>query len=113
MEKDHLLSNQTYDLLKRLNTLALPALATFYFTLTQITGLPYGEQVVAICAALATLNGVLLEIAGKSYSQSDSKYDGVIDVTGEPGAKNLMLMLDKPTADDLVGQKEVLFKVNS
>ena len=40
------MSNKVYDILKWIALIALPALATLYFAISQIWGLPYGEQVV-------------------------------------------------------------------
>jgi hypothetical protein len=57
-EQDHLISNQTYNVLKQVVTIVLPAIATLYYTLAQIWGLPNPEEVVATIAALTTFLGV-------------------------------------------------------
>ena len=57
------LSNRQYDILKYIAQIVLPACATLYFTLSQIWGLPYGEQIVGTIAAVDTFLGALLRIS--------------------------------------------------
>ena len=61
------LSNKTYDVLKWIALIALPALGTLYFALAGIWGLPCGEQVVGTITALDTCLGALLGISSASY----------------------------------------------
>jgi hypothetical protein len=82
MEQDHLISNGTYDLLKKVVTIVLPAFATLYAALSQAWGFPNSEAVVATCAAVATFGGVLLSVSTKSWNKSEAKYDGEITITG-------------------------------
>jgi hypothetical protein len=79
---DHLLSNKTYDFLKKVVTLMLPALATLYASLAIVWGLPNSEAVVATLAALATFGGVLLRVSTTSWDNSDGKYDGELITVG-------------------------------
>lgn len=66
------LSNKTYDILKWIVALVLPALGTLYFTLAGIWGFPYGEQVVGTIAAITTFGGVVLKISDVGYNRTDS-----------------------------------------
>ena len=61
------MSDKLYNILKYIAQIALPALGAFYFALSQIWGLPYGEQIVGTIAALDTLLGVLLGISTYNY----------------------------------------------
>jgi len=61
------MSSKVYDILKYIAQIALPALGAFYFALSQIWGLPYGEQIVGTIAAVDTLLGVLLGISTYNY----------------------------------------------
>lgn len=111
VDKDYLISNKAYDLLKRFVTLVLPAVGTLYFGLATIWGLPAPEQVVGTCAVLATFGGVLLRFADKSYDASDAKFDGVMTVQPKPSGGTLYdMVLNKP-AEELTGQNSVQFKV--
>lgn len=68
------MSNKLYDVLKWIAQYALPAISTLYFTLANIWGLPYVEQVVGTVAAIDTFLGVFLGI-------SSAKYKSVNDTT--------------------------------
>lgn len=61
------MSNRTYDVLKYIAQVVLPALGTLYFALAGIWGFPYGEQIVGTITALDTFLGVLLRISSNAY----------------------------------------------
>lgn len=61
------LKNETYDMLKWIAQILLPALGTLYFAIANIWGLPYAEQVVGTITAIDTFLGVLLGISSDSY----------------------------------------------
>lgn len=61
------MDDKVYNVLKYIAQIALPALGAFYFAISQIWGLPYGEQIVGTIAALDTLLGVLLGISTYNY----------------------------------------------
>lgn len=64
------LSNKTYDILKWIAMVVLPALGTLYFTVAGIWGLPFGEQVVGTIVAIDTFMGVILGISSVNYNKS-------------------------------------------
>lgn len=59
--------NSTYDVLKYIAQVVLPALGTLYFALSGIWGLPYGEQIVGTISAIDAFLGVLLKISSDKY----------------------------------------------
>lgn len=61
------MSNKTYDILKYIAQVVLPALGTLYFALASIWGFPYGEQIVGTITAVDTFMGVLLKISSDNY----------------------------------------------
>lgn len=52
--KNLILSDKTYNLLKWVALILLPALGTLYFALASIWGLPFGEQIVGTITAIDT-----------------------------------------------------------
>lgn len=64
------MSNKVYDALKYVAQIVLPALATLYFSLAQIWGLPYGEQVVGTITAVDAFLGALLRLTTIKYEKS-------------------------------------------
>ena len=68
------LSNDTYDVLKWIALIFLPALGTFYFALSKIWGLPFGEEVVGTITALDCFLGALLGISNEKYKRDQELY---------------------------------------
>ena len=64
------LSNKVYDILKWVALIALDAVGLFYSTISLIWGLPYGDQVLATCAALSLLIGTLIGVSSAQYKKS-------------------------------------------
>jgi hypothetical protein len=62
-------NNKTYDVLKFIALILLPALGTFYFAVAGIWGLPYAEQVVGTITALDAILGALLGITTAQYNK--------------------------------------------
>jgi len=69
-----MLNNRLYDVLKYIAQIVLPAIATLYFALSQIWGLPYGEEIVGTITAVDCFLGALLGISNVQYKKS--KNDG-------------------------------------
>ena len=61
------LSNNTYDILKKIALIILPALATLWLTLGKIWSLPYTTEIGATITAVAVFLGACLEISSKNY----------------------------------------------
>jgi hypothetical protein len=64
-----LLKNKTYDILKWVAQYLLPALATLYFTIANIWGIPFCEQVVGTITAIDTFLGIMLGISTSKYKK--------------------------------------------
>ncbi|MBQ4459963.1 MAG: phage holin, partial [Clostridia bacterium] len=61
------MDSRTYDILKYIAQVVLPALGTLYFALASIWGFPYGEEIVGTITAIDTFMGVLLKISSDNY----------------------------------------------
>lgn len=72
----HTMSNKTYDILRILSTIVLPAIAAFYVALASIWSLPYAEQISGTIAAVCTLFGALLKISSVQYMKSQEAKNG-------------------------------------
>lgn len=57
------MKNETYDFLKYLAQIVIPAIGTFYFAIAKIWGLPFGTEVVGTLTAVDTLLGSLLMLS--------------------------------------------------
>lgn len=69
------LNNKTYDILKWIAIIVLPALATFYLAIAKIWGLPYEVEIPATITAVATLLGALLGISSIQYDPEEDLVD--------------------------------------
>lgn len=63
------LKNETYDVLKFIAQILLPAAGTLYFALAKIWGLPYGTEIVGTITAVDTFLGALLGISTNNYNK--------------------------------------------
>lgn len=89
------LGNKTYDRLKFVTLIALPALATLYLTVAQIWHLPSATEVAATITAIDTFLGALLGLSSKNYTPPT---DGTLHVTSED---ETYAKIDTPTEDVL------------
>jgi len=71
-------SNKTYDRLKFLAQILLPALGTLYSALAVIWGLPGAEKVVGTILAVDTFLGVALQLSSNKYQAT--AFDGTIEM---------------------------------
>ena len=63
------MNSKLYDTLKWIAQILLPALATLYFAISQIWGLPYAEQIVGTITAIDAFLGALLGISTVQYKK--------------------------------------------
>lgn len=73
------MSNTTYDRLKFIAQVVLPAAGTLYAALAGIWGLPYAEQIVGTIVAVDTFLGVLLKISTNQYNKAISAVNDCIE----------------------------------
>lgn len=105
------LSNRVYDALKFMTLILLPALATLYFAVAQIWGLPKAEEVVGTIAAVSAFLGVVARVSTSAYMKSANPYDGDMLIIPKPdGGKTFSMELNGDPAD-LEKQATVTFRM--
>ena len=62
-----MMSDKTYDVLKKLAQTVLPALGTLYYAIAEVWGFSFGREVVATILAIDTFLGVVLEVSSANY----------------------------------------------
>ena len=67
------MNNRTYDILKWIAIVVLPAVVTFIAAIGEIWNLPYTAQIAATIAAVDTLLGACLQISTAHYT--DKSWD--------------------------------------
>ena len=66
------MSDKTYNILKWIAMVLLPAIGTLYFALAGIWNFPYGEQIVGTVTAVDTFLGVILGISTAQYNKAQA-----------------------------------------
>lgn len=67
------MKNNTYDILKYIALIVLPALAVFYSTLSNIWGLPFHDAIPDTIMAIDLLLGALLKVSTDAYTKDIEK----------------------------------------
>ena len=103
-----MLSNKTYDILKWIAQILLPALGTLYFGISSIWGLDNAGEVVGTITVIDTFLGCILGI-------SSAKYEGdgtmIVDTTNED-VDVYRMEINEPV--ESLGEKDqVTFKVKN
>ena len=63
------MNNKVYNVLKWIAMIVLPALATLYLGLSNVWGLPYGEEVSTTITLVNTFLGTVLMISTNQYNK--------------------------------------------
>lgn len=103
------MNNQTYDILKRVALIVIPALATFVNAVGIVWGVPYTTEATATITALGVFLGAVLGISSSNYESEThgnlvvTKHDDVYaDFAAEPAnlkdGDTIVLKVTKPEA---------------
>lgn len=105
------LSDGTYNRLKWFTQYVLPGLGTLYFALSNIWGLPYGEEVVGTIVATTAFLGLILGISTHNYNNNGGMYGGTLKIdTSDPNKDIYSLEVDGPV-EDLKNRDSITFYV--
>lgn len=102
------MNNQTYDILKRVALIIIPALATFVNAVGIVWGISYTNEVTTTITAFGVFLGAALDISSKNYKPDThgnlvvTKHDEVYaDFAAEPSelkdGDTIILKVTKPT----------------
>lgn len=106
------LSSPVYDKLKQVVQILLPGVGSLYLALATLWNLPYADQVVGTCAALALFLGLVLQVSTRSYNSDMNSIGGSLNVTSvEDGSKRYSFLVDTDP-EILETKSEIRFKVN-
>lgn len=107
----HVLGDKTYDRLKWLVVIILPAAGTLYFALATIWGLPSAEQVLGTVLAIQAFLGAALGISSVQYKNSDARFDG--SVTLSENERTHIVAVEGIHPEEMAKKDEVTLKVKS
>lgn len=104
------LNNKTYDRLKHLTQVGLPATGALYFGLAQIWGLPASEEVSGTILCVTTFLGTILGISSKNYEEPTA--GDIVVEEREDGSKVASMDLHEQDAATLLRNNDrLVFKV--
>lgn len=107
-----LLGNRTYDFIKKLVQIILPAFSSAYFALAAIWELPHAEKVVGTTAVVTAFLGVCLGISSAQYTASGKGIDGNLAVSVTPTGQQQVTGLHLSVSpEDLKNKDNVTIKV--
>ncbi len=108
-----LMGDKTYNFVKKLTQIILPAFGTFYVTLGHIWGLPYGDQVAGTILALCTFLGICLGISSAQYTASGAGFQGHLTIQpNEEGISQVKAVHFDGETKDLEEKTAVTFKIH-
>lgn len=102
------MNDNTYDILKRVALIVVPALATFVNAVGIVWGVPYTNEVTATITAFGVFLGAAIGVSSKNYEPDThgnlvvTKHNDVYaDFTAEPSnlkdGDTIILKVSKPT----------------
>lgn len=106
------MDNKTYDQLKFIAQVVLPALGTLYFALAGIWGFPYGEQIVGTIVALDAFLGALLRISSNQYYNSGKDTDGTLMIDSSGDTEKWLFALNSVPLEEIAGKDRIMLKVD-
>lgn len=72
-----ILKNSTFNVLKWIALIALPATATFWYAIGTTWNLPYVQEIQVTITAIDTLLGTLLGVASNQYNKKANDFSGI------------------------------------
>lgn len=63
------MNNKTYDILKYIAQIVIPAIGVLWFTVAQIWSLPYGQEILGTITAIDCFLGAILGISTAVYNK--------------------------------------------
>ena len=69
------MSNKMYKTLKWIAQILLPAIASLYFGIAQIWGLPFSEEIVGTITLIDTFLGAILGISSANYNKKEKEIE--------------------------------------
>lgn len=103
------MTNKTYDVLKYIAQIVLPALGTLYAALAPLWNLPYAEAIVGTIMAIDAFLGALLQISSTNYYKQGKDVLGTLAIDTENETADFNF--NETSADDLLNAKTAKVKV--
>ena len=101
------ISNKTYDVIKWIVTIVLPAIITLYSALASIWDFPYAQQIIPTLAAIEVFLGVIIGVSTHNYNKT---CDGILHVdTSDETVDNYLFEVDD--LDNITDRDRITLKI--
>lgn len=104
-----ILSDKLYGWVKWFVGIVLPAISAAVFSLQEIFDISNVEQIMGVCAILATFLGTVLLRSNHNYQNSEERFDGDLIVTKTEDGDTFRFALNTPP-EVLEQKSDVTFK---
>jgi len=107
------MDGKTYDTLKYIAQIVLPALATLYAGVAKIWGIPYGVEIPGTIMLLDAFLGALLMISSKEYYASGRDTDGTLMIDQSGDTEKWLFALNGTPLDEIAQKARIMLKVDA
>lgn len=107
------MDNKTYDTLKYIAQIVLPALATLYAGVAKIWGIPYGVEVPGTIMLLDAFLGALLMISSTQYYKNGKDVDGTLMIDPSGDTEKWLFALNGTPLEDIAQKARIQLKVDA
>lgn len=104
------ITNKSYDVIKWIVAIVIPALITLYSTLGGIWNFPLVREITASLAAIDVFLGVIMKISSSSYNK---EYDGVLHVDTVNDEATDKYLFEVDDLDQLANKDKITLKINT
>lgn len=106
------MDSRTYDILKYIAQIVLPALATLYAGLAKIWPLPYSLEIPGTIMLIDAFLGALLMISSKKYYESGKDTDGTLMIDQSGDVEKWLFALNGTPLEEIAKKARILLKVD-
>ena len=104
------ITNKSYDIIKWIVVIVIPAVITLYSTLGGIWDFPLVQEITASLAAVDVFLGVIMKISSASYNK---EYDGVLHVDTVNDEATDKYLFEVDDLDQLANKDKITLKIDA
>ena len=104
------ITNKSYDVIKWIVVIVIPAVITLYSTLGGIWDFPLAQEITASLAAIDVFLGVIMKISSVSYNK---EYDGVLHVDTVNDEATDKYLFEVDDLDQLANKDKITLKIDA
>ena len=104
------ITNKSYDIIKWIVVIVIPAVITLYSTLGGIWDFPLVQEITGTLAAIDVFLGVIMKISSATYNK---EYDGVLHVDTVNDEATDKYLFEVDDLDQLTNKDKITLKIDA